>query len=247
MFVNSQESKNLSLIDAVNTAMQYNTSMLNSKLDIEIARKKVLETTSSALAATLHLEEILSFIWCVLQETMGVRGGSILLLTSESQPYVQVYPPTVTPIDCPNDHPLRDPAYRPLDAFWKLVVDPANQVIVHAGREDFEALGVHASPLDLSSTYPIRDLEAGGASLGPGPNHAHFGPGGRGGRARRGEARRLDHGEEDARRGRAPPSGLGRSTSYSGGTRRRRGRGSHMRACTARAPGWAVHVDGRPT
>ncbi|MBI3132776.1 MAG: aminotransferase class I/II-fold pyridoxal phosphate-dependent enzyme [Acidobacteria bacterium] len=36
---------------------------------------------------------------------------------------------------------------------------------VHAGREDFEALGVHASPLDLSSTYPIRDLEAGGASL----------------------------------------------------------------------------------
>jgi len=36
---------------------------------------------------------------------------------------------------------------------------------VHAGREDFEALGVHAAPLDLSSTNPIRDLEAGGASL----------------------------------------------------------------------------------
>src|SRR5438132_824206 len=24
----------------------------------------------------------------------------------------------------------------PLDAFWKLIVDPANQVIVHAGREE---------------------------------------------------------------------------------------------------------------
>lgn len=36
---------------------------------------------------------------------------------------------------------------------------------VHAGREDFEALGVHAAPLDLSSTNPVRDLEAGGASL----------------------------------------------------------------------------------
>jgi len=45
----SQESKNLSLSDAVNTAMQYNTSMLNSKLDVEIARKKVWETTAMGL------------------------------------------------------------------------------------------------------------------------------------------------------------------------------------------------------
>ncbi len=30
---------------------------------------------------------------------------------------------------------------------------------VHAGREDFERLGVHAPPIDLSSTYPVRDLE----------------------------------------------------------------------------------------
>lgn len=29
---------------------------------------------------------------------------------------------------------------------------------VHAGREDFNALGVHAPPLDLSSTYPTPDL-----------------------------------------------------------------------------------------
>ena len=29
---------------------------------------------------------------------------------------------------------------------------------VHAGREDFRALGVHAAPLDLSTTYPVNDL-----------------------------------------------------------------------------------------
>jgi cystathionine beta-lyase/cystathionine gamma-synthase len=31
---------------------------------------------------------------------------------------------------------------------------------VHAGREDFAALGVHAPPLDLSTTYPLGDLDA---------------------------------------------------------------------------------------
>ena len=36
---------------------------------------------------------------------------------------------------------------------------------VHAGREDFATLGVHAPPLDLSTTYPFTDLDAGSASL----------------------------------------------------------------------------------
>ena len=36
---------------------------------------------------------------------------------------------------------------------------------VHAGRDDFAKLGVHAAPLDLSSTYPIPDLDEGTASL----------------------------------------------------------------------------------
>lgn len=35
---------------------------------------------------------------------------------------------------------------------------------VHAGREDFGTLGVHAPPVDLSTTYPIRDLAQGTAS-----------------------------------------------------------------------------------
>jgi len=36
---------------------------------------------------------------------------------------------------------------------------------VHAGRHDFRTLGVHAAPLDLSSTYPIGDLEEAVASI----------------------------------------------------------------------------------
>lgn len=36
---------------------------------------------------------------------------------------------------------------------------------VHAGREDFAELGVHAPPIDLSSTYPVPDLGIGTASF----------------------------------------------------------------------------------
>lgn len=36
---------------------------------------------------------------------------------------------------------------------------------VHAGREDFGSLGVHAPPLDLSSTYPLPDLDSGSAAF----------------------------------------------------------------------------------
>lgn len=37
--------------------------------------------------------------------------------------------------------------------------------LVHAGRDDLSAIGVHAPPLDRSTTYPVTDLEAGIASL----------------------------------------------------------------------------------
>ncbi|RFF27775.1 MULTISPECIES: PLP-dependent aspartate aminotransferase family protein [unclassified Wenzhouxiangella] len=36
---------------------------------------------------------------------------------------------------------------------------------VHAGREDLRQLGVHALPVDLSTTYPLQDLASGTASL----------------------------------------------------------------------------------
>lgn len=36
---------------------------------------------------------------------------------------------------------------------------------VHAGREDFLDLGVHAPPIDLSTTYPLKNLDSGIASI----------------------------------------------------------------------------------
>lgn len=44
-------------------------------------------------------------------------------------------------------------------------MDHINTAAVHGGREDFAQLGVHASPIDLSSTYPVTDLGVGTASL----------------------------------------------------------------------------------
>ena len=39
-----------------------------------------------------------------------------------------------------------------------------DSLAVHAGREDLEALGVHALPIDLSTTNPLPDIERGGDS-----------------------------------------------------------------------------------
>lgn len=47
---------------------------------------------------------------------------------------------------------------RPDDLFF-------DSLAVHAGRFDFAELGVHAAPIDLSSTYPVGDLELAGQSL----------------------------------------------------------------------------------
>ncbi len=49
MFSEAQEPQKLTLEEAVNMAMQYNTSMMNSKLDLEIAHKKIWETTALGL------------------------------------------------------------------------------------------------------------------------------------------------------------------------------------------------------
>jgi len=49
MFSIAQEPQKLSLQEAVNMAMQYNTSMMNSKLDVAIAHKKIWETTAMGL------------------------------------------------------------------------------------------------------------------------------------------------------------------------------------------------------
>ena len=37
--------------------------------------------------------------------------------------------------------------------------DSIDTLAAHAGRDGFAALGVHAPPIDLSSTYPFPDLD----------------------------------------------------------------------------------------
>ncbi len=53
---------------------------------------------------------------------------------------------------------MSDPTPRP----W---TDSLDTLACHAGREDFAALGVHATPIDLSSTYPVPDLGSAVESL----------------------------------------------------------------------------------
>jgi methionine-gamma-lyase len=50
---------------------------------------------------------------------------------------------------------------------------------VHAGRADLDDLGVHALPLDLSTTSPLPGIEAGGASYEAMASGGHPGEGGR--------------------------------------------------------------------
>ncbi len=52
-----------------------------------------------------------------------------------------------------------DDADRKVAAMTRLDTDA-----VHLGREDLAALGVHVPPLDLSTTYPLPSVEAGGAA-----------------------------------------------------------------------------------
>ena len=49
---------------------------------------------------------------------------------------------------------------------------------VHAGRGDLTALGVHAPPLDLSTTNPLPGIESGGLSYEAIASGGHPGPGG---------------------------------------------------------------------
>src|SRR3990167_4674215 len=60
----------------------------------------------------------------------------------------------------PNQKQQRKTAQRFRDLAMK-----TETLAVHAGRADLKTLGVHALPIDLSSTYPVYDLAEGTASL----------------------------------------------------------------------------------
>lgn len=68
--------------------------------------KKVLERTSEALASTLRRDDILSFTWRTISDTMGVLRGGILLLTPDKQRYMVVYPSMAEGFSLSVSHPL---------------------------------------------------------------------------------------------------------------------------------------------
>jgi signal transduction histidine kinase len=68
--------------------------------------KIVLEQTSEALAATLRLDEILSYVWKTVSETMGVLQGGIFLPDGEKRQYVATYPPSDQSRVFAESHPL---------------------------------------------------------------------------------------------------------------------------------------------
>ncbi|MBI3756980.1 MAG: GAF domain-containing protein [Deltaproteobacteria bacterium] len=68
--------------------------------------KKVLEETSAVLASTLHLDEILSHLWSIIRETLGLRQGQLLLLGSTQEHYVTVHPISGRNLTLPVVHPL---------------------------------------------------------------------------------------------------------------------------------------------
>ncbi len=51
---------------------------------------------------------------------------------------------------------MTHPGYHPESA------QHTDTTAVHAGRDDLHELGVHVPPIDLSTTYPLHDIEAGG-------------------------------------------------------------------------------------
>lgn len=67
---------------------------------------KVQAAVSAALAVTLRLDDILHLIWRTINETVGGKQGSVLLLAPDARRYVSSYPRTRHPIGVDADHPL---------------------------------------------------------------------------------------------------------------------------------------------
>ena len=67
--------------------------------------KKILEVTSAALASTLQLEEIVAFVWQMIQETIPVMSGGIFIRSSETQRYEKLFP-KVEKCALEESHPL---------------------------------------------------------------------------------------------------------------------------------------------
>ncbi len=68
--------------------------------------KKVLEETSAIFASTLQLDDILSHLWNIIQETLGLRQGQILLIGPTPDEYTAVHPSSGRNVTLQVTHPL---------------------------------------------------------------------------------------------------------------------------------------------
>ena len=75
----AQETIRLSKQDALSMALQYNTDILNSELDLKIAQKKIWETTASGLP---HIDAKGTYQHTFKVPTMSFGGGTELSKTS---------------------------------------------------------------------------------------------------------------------------------------------------------------------
>lgn len=74
-------------------------------LRIKYNPKTVLELTSATLASTLHLDDIIAFVWQTISEAIPVMSGGIFIRSSESGKHELVFPRR-QPLALDEHHPL---------------------------------------------------------------------------------------------------------------------------------------------
>jgi len=79
--------------------------------------KKVLETTSTFLASTLALDDILAFVWTTISATLGVQRGSIFLRSTDKIHYFPAFPSPPESQVLTAEHPLMQKSFSD-DAFF---------------------------------------------------------------------------------------------------------------------------------
>lgn len=106
----------------------------------------VLESASTTLASTLHLEEILGCLWKTISENLGIRRGAVYLLSTDHNRYVAVYPLSAFPFSLASSSPLISILLRQKGrALSEYHVDPTLTAFAEAEgvQQAFQALDAH--------------------------------------------------------------------------------------------------------
>lgn len=103
--------------------------------------EKVLEATSTFLASTLALDEILTFVWNTIRETLGVQRGGVFLRAADKSHYFPT--PASTPV-IPRfsvKHPLIHEMLRRRRIFsWHDLANESFSAPLHSQQECQEAM-----------------------------------------------------------------------------------------------------------